>query len=438
MKRKIINTHLTLEARIHIEARLNEGVSVTNIAKELNRDRSNISREIIKHKSPLFPSTCGGQHPCIIHDKCSVKSYECYRYCKKIEVNPCKKLTSSPHVCNGCDTKIGCRHVKVYYKAKEANNEYLTLLCTSRNKLHYSQQELEILNNDFFNLVINTKSVYHSLIVINKAGYNFKLKSIYRQIKCGYLRLKPNDLPRQRKPQKSTPDRTYKKCIDGCTYEDYIKYKDSYPLAIEMQMDTVEGTKDLNAPVFLTLEIVKIKFIFIFKISKQNSENVNKMLTYFKDILGDKCFEKLFYILLTDNGKEFIDTKGLKAISNKMNLFYCHPYSSYEKGAIENNHEFIRRVIPKGVSLKCYTQEEINLLCSHANSLYRNELDGKCPFDLVEEYISLDILKKLGLQKINEKDVMLIPELLGQKNINNIQKYLDENDLKKANIKFKK
>ena len=102
-------------------------------------------------------------------------------------------------------------------------------------------------------------------------------------------------------------------------------------------------------------------------------------------------------------------------------MFYCHPYSSFEKGSIENNHELIRRVIPKGVSLKPYTQKELNLLCSHINSLFRESLDGKCPFDLIENYISLDSITKLGLSKINSLDVCLIPELLGDKNVNNIK-----------------
>lgn len=141
-------------------------------------------------------------------------------------------------------------------------------------------------------------------------------------------------------------------------------------------------------------------------------------------------------ILLTDNGKEFINIEEILSVSSNINLFYCHPYSSFEKGSIENNHEFIRRVIPKGISLKPYTQKELNLLCSHINSLYRESLDGKCPFDLIDKYISLDKIKNLGLSKISPLDVCLIPELLGDKNINNIKKYLDKNDIAKANIKF--
>ena len=55
---------------------------------------------------------------------------------------------------------------------------------------------------------------------------------------------------------------------------------------------------------------------------------------------------------------------------------------------------------------------------------------------LIENYIPLDKIHKLGLNKINPLDVCLIPELLGEKNVNNIKKYLDQDSIKKANIKF--
>lgn len=88
------------------------------------------------------------------------------------------------------------------------------------------------------------------------------------------------------------------------------------------------------------------------------------------------------------------------------------------------------------MSLNIYNEEDIRLVCSHINSLYRKNLNGKCPFDLINDYLTDDTLKKLGYSKIDSKDVMLIPELLGEKNILNIKKYLTPNDIKRANIKF--
>ena len=435
MKKKVTNVHFTLETRKLIEERLNECKSITEISNELQRDRSNIGKEIMKHRIATFPSTFNYDHPCLKHVSCSMKTYECYKTCKNIEIKLCENLISSPHVCNGCQKKKYCRHVRYYYNAVEANNEYVNSWKKDRSKLRYTPLELDILNNDFKVLVLNCKSIYHALIVINKRGFNFKISTIYKQIERGQLALKKSDLPRCRKTkQKEVRDKSYKRDIDGHTYEDYNSYKEENPNAVETQMDTVEGIKENDAPVFFTIEIVDIKFILIFKLTSQNAKEVSNKLKLLKQILGNEIIEKIFEILLTDNGKEFIRLDDLKEILPNANIFYCHPYSSYEKGNIENNHELIRRVIPKGISLKCYTQKDLDLLCSHINSLYRESLDGKCPFDLVENYISKDVLDKLNLKKIDDDKVVLVPKLLGDKNINNIKKYLDKKEIEEANI----
>lgn len=435
MKKKVTNVHFTLETRKLIEERLNESKTITEISNELQRDRSNIGKEIMKHRIATFPSTFNYDHPCSKHVNCSMKTYECYKTCKNIEIKLCENLISSPHVCNGCQKKKYCRHVRYYYNAVEANNEYVNSWKKDRSKLRYTPLELKILNNDFKVLVLNCKSIYHALIVINKRGFNFKISTIYKQIERGQLALKKSDLPRCRKiKQKEVKDKSYKRDIEGHTYEDYNSYKEENPNAAETQMDTVEGIKENDAPVFFTIEIVDIKFILIFKLTSQNAKEVSNKLKLLKEILGEKVIEKIFEILLTDNGKEFIRLDDLIEILPNANIFYCHPYSSYEKGNIENNHELIRRVIPKGISLKCYTQKDLDLLCSHINSLYRESLDGKCPFDLVENYISKDVLDKLNLKKIDDDKVVLVPKLLGDKNINNIKKYLDKKEIEEANI----
>ena len=429
----------TYSERIAIETMLNDGYSIKDIENDIKRLSSGIIKEISKHVVLTFPGTYNNQHPCLKYKQCNVKSYECYLYCKNIEYKLCPKLESSPHVCNNCATKHGCRFVKKYYKARDAHEDYKYALSNSRIGLHYTDYEMVILNERLCPLIINSKSVYHAVTTINDIfNTNFVLKSIYRQIKNDCLPINSSDLPRSRRKSKSeNKNKNYKRDIEGHTYDDYEKKKKEKPNACETQMDTVEGIKENDAPVLLTLEIVPINFLFMFKIDSQTIDSVVKMLSYFKDIIGEDTFNKIMEILLTDNGKEFINVDAVLSVSSSINIYYCHPYSSYEKGSIENNHELIRRVIPKGVSLKPYTQKELNLLCSHINSLVRESLNGKCPFDLIDKYIPLEKIEKLGLHKIDPLDVCLIPELLGIKNVENIKKYLDTDNIKKANIKFK-
>ena len=431
--------HLSYSDRLAIENMLNEGHSIKEIENDIKRNSSIIIREINKHISLVFPSNYNNQHPCLKYNYCNVRNFDCFKICKNADFKPCPKLNKSPHVCNGCNTKAHCRFVKKYYKAREAHDEYKLNISECRTGLHYNELEMIILNERLCPLIIHSKSVFHAVTTVNKElNTTFVLKTIYRQIKDDYLPIKPSDLPRCRRKKREKVDTSYKRNIKGYSYEEYKDYKQNNSDAIETQMDTVEGIKENDAPVLLTLEIVSINFLFIFKIDSQTKDKVIEKLTYFKELIGQKTFDKLMEILLTDNGKEFFISEEILGLSSNIHLFYCHPYSSFEKGSIENNHELIRRVIPKGVSLKPYNQKQINLLCSHINSLFREKLDGKCPFDLIEEYISLDKINELGLFKINPLEVCLVPELLGELNINNIKKYLDSNDIKKANISFLK
>lgn len=428
----------TYSDRLAIQTMLDEAQSIKDIENDIKRPSSGIIKEIKKHITYRFPSVYAGHYPCLKWNTCNVRDIQCYSYCQNIDYKVCPKLKKSPHVCNGCTTKGGCRFVKIYYDARLAHDNYKETLSNSRLGLHYTEQELVILKELLCPLIIKSKSVYHAVITINNVyKTSFNRYTIYKQIERKQLPIYSSDLPRcNRKSKVENKDKNYKRDIEGHSYEDYEKYKTDNPNACETQMDTVEGIKENNAPVLLTLEIVEINFLFIFKIDSQTVEKVKEMLNYLKDTISINTFNKIMEILLTDNGKEFINIEEIESISSNINLFFCHPYSSYEKGSIENNHELIRRVIPKGVSLKPYTQKELNLLCSHINSLYRESLDGKCPFDLVDQYIPLDKITELGLSKTDPLHVCLIPELLGDKNINNIKKYLDEVEINKANIKF--
>ena len=292
MKRTKINTHLTLEARIFIEEELNKGTNIKSIANLLNRDRSNIAREILKNRTILLPTSYGGTSCCIHKDVCKNRTIDCEKKCIKFEIEICDNLKASPHVCNSCTNKK-CRKAKYYYKALEANTQYQNNWSKVRTKLHYTNLELEILNNDLYCLVLNTKSIYHSLCVVKSMGFNFNIKSIYRQIKNGKLKLKSSDLPRTKRTVKHEEiDKNYKRNIKDHTYEDYLIVVNDHPNIIEWQMDCVQGIQGKNEQVFLTLQIVKIKFLFIFILKHKTNDDVIKKLKAFNEILKSDKLRK--------------------------------------------------------------------------------------------------------------------------------------------------
>ena len=95
----------------------------------------------------------------------------------------------------------------------------------------------------------------------------------------------------------------------------------------------------------------------------------------------------------------------------RTSVFYCHAGASFEKGACEVNHEFIRRVIPKGSDIPL-SQPKISLMMSHINSYAREGLNGRSPYDLFSLIYGEETLQKLGIQRIPAREIILKPELL--------------------------
>ena len=177
------------------------------------------------------------------------------------------------------------------------------------------------------------------------------------------------------------------------------------------EMDTVEGSK--GGKVFLTILIKDTKFMFIRLLDKKNVACVNKEIDKLKSILGIKLFSKIFRIVLTDNGSEFFDPTHIERDYNTgnktCNVFYCNPYSSYQKPNIERNHEYIRRIFPKGYCLNNLNENQIQRLETTINNIPRDKFNGKSPYEKTKEKYPL-LLEKLNYKYINPDDVTLTKE----------------------------
>jgi len=92
--------------------------------------------------------------------------------------------------------------------------------------------------------------------------------------------------------------------------------------------------------------------------------------------------------------------------------FFCDLNASRQKGTIEKNHEFIRYVLPKGSSFKNITQEDCNLIMNNINSLCRDSLNGKTPYEAMLFLCDENILKILGCYYIKPDEVILTDNLL--------------------------
>ena len=76
-----------------------------------------------------------------------------------------------------------------------------------------------------------------------------------------------------------------------------------------------------------------------------------------------------------------------------VDTYFCDPYSSWQKGSVENTFLRLRRFIPKGKSLKNYSAKDIQKIENIMNSTPRKCLNFKTPNEVFAEYYQKEIKK---------------------------------------------
>lgn len=93
-----------------------------------------------------------------------------------------------------------------------------------------------------------------------------------------------------------------------------------------------------------------------------------------------KPIKKKLKTITTDNGKEF---SAHEIISEALgvDVFFTDPYSSWQKGAIENTNGLIRQYIPKKVSFNDYDDKDIKDIEEKINRRPRKKLGFETPIE---------------------------------------------------------
>lgn len=125
----------------------------------------------------------------------------------------------------------------------------------------------------------------------------------------------------------------------------------------------------------------------------QSSRNVVRLLNKLEKRYG-KNFRSVFKSITVDNGSEFSDRKGMeRSIFNgqRTKIYYCHSYSSWERGSNERMNREVRRLIPKGTNIGKISNDEITRVQNWVNS-YPREIFG---FATSEELFEREMSKIL-------------------------------------------
>lgn len=339
---------LSWAERLKIECLHEAGFSDRDIAEQLGRNRTTIWRELKRGKYKKRTS-----------DWREVESYSADIAQEKYEYNASKR---------GTDLKIGNNHKAVKYIEK---------------------------------LIIDGKySPYAAAIELKKNAEKYGIvlcfRTIYSYIDMGiFMKLKLSDLPTKSKPKRKKR-KIQKRAAKGKSIEQRPLDIDSREEFGHWEMDTVIGKKEVSKKTLLVLTERKTRKEICLLMKDRTSKSVVNKLNLIEKKIGKKRFSKIFKSITVDNGSEFMDYEGMrhskKGDSIRTEIFYCHPYSAYERGSNENQNKLVRRFVPKGADLNKYSQRDISKITDWINNYPRRIFGGETANIRFERELAVGLL----------------------------------------------
>lgn len=412
---KFDGKHLSLEDRKVIEQNICKRLRKFQTAKELNKSQSTIGKEIKNNRKRRYSKIDEAPWACKHFNECKV----CVSKCIDFEEVPCLQRDRFIGACNCCPNIKKCNKAKYFYYANTAQSNYEYTLKDSRQGVNLNTTELYELAHVICPLIKQGQSIY--TILQNHKEIKQCEKTIYTYIEMGLFKdWGVTDLELRRKvKRKISRKKKLKKRAEpadytGRKYEDYLEFVKNNSDMPTTEMDTVYNNQ--NGPFIQTFIFENTGFMIGLLKQHKTAEEMSNSLNYFQDILSDDMYHKLFGLLLTDRGSEFAKPQlfeiNCETGEIRSNIFYCDAQMSSQKPHIENNHIFVRDILSKKKSFKDLTQDKLNLMFSHINSVPRKSLGGKTPYEAFEFFYGKVTLDKLNIQKIEKDKVTLQPYLL--------------------------
>lgn len=225
--------------------------------------------------------------------------------------------------------------------------------------------------------------------------------TIYKYIDAGvFLRLTNKSLPmggkKKQKHDKVRPARAPK----GDSIEDRPEEIDKREEPFHWEMDSVVSAKEGGSKKrFLTMTERVSRADLMFLMPDGTMASVVSVLDTLERKLGGENFRRIFQTITVDNGSEFQDWEGMTRAAtggeDRTHIYYCHPYSAYERGSNENGNRMIRRRVPKGTDFTGITEEDTLQVQRWVNEYPRGILGGRCAGRVL-----LELAKEAGVEGV--------------------------------------
>lgn len=387
------NKHLQPEDRREIEECLCKRMTFKAIGKLIEKDPTTVSYEVKHHRMEHRNSF-------VTND------------------DVCPHLLKAPFVCNGCQKRSSssCHFPRYYYRAAPAQDAYKKLLTSAREGIPLNKETFYANDRIISENLKNGQHIYqimsaHPEITCSKS-------SVYRYFRKGYLSASIINLPRavKFKTRKSRREDYVPSGVKvGRTYDDFLAYVEEHGLERHVELDTVVGR--IGGKVIMTVHFTSCNFMIGLLMDSKTAAEGAARFSSLKSLLrhAGVSVPTLFDALLCDNGGEFADVFSFEndeSGKHEIPLFFCDPMRSSQKPFVEKNHTLFRDIVPKGSSFDDFSQNTVNLIFSHVNSVARPIYGGKTPYALFSFLYDEKITSLMGISHISPDKVIQSPQLL--------------------------
>ena len=153
--------------------------------------------------------------------------------------------------------------------------------------------------------------------------------------------------------------------------------------------DTIVGSSKIkNSGAVLTLVERKTRFQMVVKMKNRKAKTVRNAFYKLKKLYPDYDLKDIFKSITFDNGVEFSDWQ-LIAKYLKINIYFAHPYSSYERGSNENGNKLLRIFLPKSCNINDYSEDYVMNANELINMKIRKILGYKSSLELFNNELAL-------------------------------------------------
>lgn len=230
---------------------------------------------------------------------------------------------------------------------------------------------------------IENKGLQFSTTLCEKTIYNYIHKGVFLRLTVEHL------------PEKGERKRQYKKiraarAPRGESIEKRPQEINERSTFGHWEMDCVEGKKSTKKTLLVLSERLTRQEILLL-MPDQTTASVVAALDRLERRFG-KTFPAIFKSITVDNGTEFSNCTGmersrLKKNTRRTRVYYCHPYSAYERGTNENTNKLVRRHFPKGTDFRKITAATVKNVELWINEYPRGILDFKSSGFMFERYV---------------------------------------------------